>query len=570
MYLWKTLDVDVALAGRMAGELALPEPVARVLQGLGLTGVEQVGRFMNPRLADLGDPLLVAGMGPAVERIWRAIERRESVAVFGDYDVDGITSTCLLIKLLSRFGLQVAPWMPNRLSEGFGFSVIALQRCLREFRPSLVITADCGTNAADAVKAAAGEGIDVVVTDHHEPVGALAGACAVVNPKLGSDDDLKRLAGVGVAFKLCHALIKHGRTLDDAQAQGVDLREYLDLVALGTVADIVPLRGENRIFVRHGLNGFVNTPSVGLRALIDAANIREAVDTYHLGFYLGPRLNAAGRLGGADVALELLLTDHAPRATKLAMELNATNRERQELEHRILAEALLEIEAQFDSANLFGIAVGKEGWHKGVVGNVASRLASRRNRPSVVIAFEPDGAGRGSCRSIPRFNILKSLEQCADLLVEFGGHAMAAGIDIKRERFPEFQKRFNALVRSELENSDLRPVLSISAWVELGDIDECLMKGVEALRPFGLQNPTPVWAVRNVLLPAAPRRVGQSKNHLAFTVESGRGARLRAIGFGMGDRAIPDGPLDIAFQLRRDSRNTGDFELLLQDIRASA
>ena len=437
--IWKTTRCDEILAGRLAGELGIPAPLVALLVARGFSDAEAVDHFLNPRLSDMSDPFLLPGMDKAVDRIWKAIDAGQQIVVFGDYDVDGITSAALMIQVLVRLGAKVRPFLPHRIDDGYGLAEETLQRCIDELRPRLVITVDCGTGAVGSVKLAGRAGVDVVVTDHHEPSGSLAPAIAVVNPKLGVDEDSKALAGVGVAFKVCHALIKRGRQNGRTTAETVDLRPYLDLVGVGTIADVVPLKAENRILTRYGLDQLNQTKSVGLKALIEVAGIRGRLDAYHVGFLLGPRLNAAGRLGDAQAALDLLLTDDPQRAREVAAQLDQSNHERRDIEKQIVEEATKELVSCFDPKKHFSLVLARKGWHPGVIGIVASRIGQSYRRPTIVIALDETDEGRGSCRSIEEFNIVEHLAKCSDLLIRFGGHAMAAGLDVRVANIEAFR-----------------------------------------------------------------------------------------------------------------------------------
>ncbi len=567
MKVWKTVEFDRALVNQTAHEMGIPLAMAKILHGLGLKERDVINRFLNPRLQDLSDPFLIPEMDKAVERIWLALNRHEDIIVYGDYDVDGITSTSLLITILKKLGAtRVTSCLPNRVSDGYGLSVDALTRCIESCEPDLLITVDCGTNAAEAARVIAGLGIDVVVTDHHESSGESPDVCALVNPTLRGNEESTMLAGVGVVFKLCHALIKYGRNHHYDSADEIDLRNYLEWVAVGTIADIVPLIGENRILVHRGLSQLDQTRFAGWKALIDIAGVRGPVNAYDVGFCLGPRLNAAGRMGKAESALELLLTNDYHKADLIAHELDAANRKRRDIEKMIYDEAISEIDSSFDVSGGFGIVVGREGWHPGVIGIVASKLVSVYQRPVVVIAFDEDGLGRGSCRSIEGYNLLNGLEQCKGALITFGGHKMAAGLKIDVKQLEFFRKRFNHVVTSELKDRDLRQVQYVNAWLELHQIDDVLMNAMERLGPFGRGNPSPVLAVRGVKIDAV-RKVG--KNHLRLTLSAGD-ARRPAIAFGMADRIIPESPVDAAFYLRRNSYMGRDsLQLNIQDVRAS-
>ncbi len=562
---WVPVEADDQTALRIHRESGHHPAVCRLLASRGLTRADAIDRFLNPRLSDISDPFEMAGMDRAAARVWSAIDAGEMVVIYGDYDVDGVTSTALLFTVLSALGGRARMFLPHRVDDGYGLGVGPLRRCIEEHQPGLVITVDCGTGSVDAVHAAREADVDVVITDHHEPAGEPAPAHAIVNPKLGAPAPAASLAGVGVAFKLCHALIKTGRDGNHEAARQLDLRGLLKWVALGTVVDLAPLEGENRILVRHGLDDLNAGAGIGLEALKAVGGVRGPVDTYHLGFVLGPRLNAAGRLGGAEAALELLLCRDDTRARALAGELDAANRERQAMEARMVEEACAEIDSTFDPDRDFGLVVARDGWHPGVIGIVASRLVNRYNRPVIVIGFDDEGTGKGSCRSFASFHLVNGLAECAEYLAAYGGHAQAAGLTIERDQVKPFRQAFNAVAARELQGTDLRPQLRIDAWIDMAEIDDRMLEAVEALRPFGLGNPKPVWAVRGARLLGPPRIVG--RGHVKMLVTAGA-AQREAIGFGMGDREIPDGPIDLAFRLNRNEymgRTT--IQLVLEDFR---
>lgn len=552
--------------GRLAEEFDLPFPLVAALVSRGLDSSEAIEGFLNPRLSTLGDPFNLPGMRAAVDRTWRAVDDGETILVFGDYDVDGISSTAVVLSVLSELGATVAPYLPNRITDGYGLTKSALEDSVRTFRPGLIVTVDCGTHAARPVAQARRDGVDVVVTDHHEPDGDLAEAVALVNPKLSDDESIQDLAGVGVAFKFCHALLKSGREQGRTAAERLDLRRYLDLVALGTVADVVPLRGENRALARHGLARLGETQWAGLGALLEVARVKPPIHAYHVGFQIGPRLNAAGRLGQADIALELLLSEDASHAQGLAHRLDAANRERQEVEERMLNEAAEVVEDQFDPDRSFGLVAGKTGWHVGVVGIVASRLSQRYYRPSVVVGFDETGHGRGSCRSIEGFDLVEALGACTEHLERYGGHRMAAGLEMRVDQLEAFAERFNEVATGMLEGQTLQSSLRLDAWVDLADVDDRMFDQLQRLRPFGQGNPTPTWAAGGVRI-LQPREVG--RGHLKMLLAGG-GAQREAIGFNMADRKLPEGPVDVAFRLKRNTfRGRTSLQLDVQDIRAS-
>lgn len=560
MKIWKIKTADESFARRLAAELKLHPVLARVLGGYGFADVETVARFLNPRLKDVSDPFLIPQMDAAVLRIWRAIEQQQAILVYGDYDADGIVSAALLSRVFGRLGCQkVTVCLPDRQEDGYGFSVATIEKSIATSKPDLIITVDCGITAVAAAAFVRQAGVDLIITDHHELGTSLPEAQAIVNPKLGDSEPLKMLAGVGVAFKMCHALLKHGRMHGKAAANDIDLKDYLDLVALGTVADIVPLLHENRTMVRHGLERINAIRSPAWSAIKEAASLQGRLDAYHLAYCIAPRLNAAGRLGSAGTALDLFMTDDLSRARTIAGKLDDANRARQKIEKQILLEAVAEIDRWFDSAVDYGIVVGRRSWHIGVIGIVASRLAAKYNRPVIVIGFDEDGAGRGSARSIAGFNILKGLEKCREHLQSWGGHEMAAGMDVEEGKISGLKAAFNMAARDELKGKDMRKALLVNSWVMPGEISEDACAALESLAPFGQDNPRPVFAARGLRIASLPRVVGQK--HLRFKVSDGK-STIDAVAFNHAESAaplsaaqIPEGPVDVAFQFRKNTFN---------------
>ena len=565
---WETVPHDEAAADRLAGETGIPLCVSRILVSRGIETPDEANRFLRPRLSDLSDPFLLHGVRDAVARIREAFDGRESIVVFGDYDADGVTATALLVSVLRRLGGRVDYFIPSRLEEGYGMSVEALRRCLREKSPSLIVAVDCGSSSGAAVREAGSAGVCVVVTDHHEIDREGPAPCTVVNPKLGAPVAAEHLCAAGVVFKLCHALLKQGMEEGgEADVPRPDLRDYLDLVAVGTISDVVPLVGENRTLARHGLGRLNETTSVGLKALADVAGVSGEMDCYHVAFMLGPRLNAAGRMASADAAVELLLETDVARAAELARVLDRANAERKEAESAVLDAAVHDVESRFDDATLFGIVTGGSGWHTGTVGIVASRLVERFDRPAVVIGFGEDGEGRGSCRSDGRVDILAVLQGCADVLTAFGGHKMAGGVTLDRGRLEEFRQRFNEGCRLAQDGVRGARTIRVDGWVTLGETDDTLFESLRLMGPFGMGNPTPVLGARNVRFVGEPRIVG--KNHLKGTVASG-GAQMDVIGFRMGDCSVPDDAIDVLFKLGDNTfRGRRSLQLRLKDLRAS-
>jgi len=562
---WKICSVDIAAAQSLAGRVGLPLPIAQILVSRGLCTTDEIQDFLNPKLADLSDPFLLPDMGRAVERIWKAIDDGETIAVFGDYDVDGVTSAALVIRILNGLGASVCGFIPDRLDEGYGLSPDAIQRCLIDLKPSLLVSVDCGTNSVESVEYAQMQGIDVIVTDHHVPGEQTARAFALINPKLGPCGE--NLSGVGVAFKLSHALIKSGRDQARASALGIDLRDYLDIAALGTVADVVPLVGENRIIVRHGMAQLGSTRWTGMAALKEVAGIAGGIDTYHLGFQLGPRINAAGRIGEPMQALQLLTTNDPVEARTIARRLDHNNRERRDIESRMVDEAFAEIDDYFDPGKHFGLVVAREGWHPGVVGIVASRVSRHYNRPAIIMGIDHDGSARGSCRSIDEFDLLEGLHACETHLAKFGGHKMAAGLEVMPGELDAFKEGFNAAAAAMLSHRDLAPVQHVDVLVEADDIDWTFYEKLKGLRPFGQDHPEPVWAMPGMRVKGVPRIVGQK--HLKLVLEAG-GRSFEAIAFNYSLASLPAGKMDVAFTLKENAWNGNtSLQLQVQDIRTS-
>ncbi len=560
---WNIGSADPAIIQRIADEFDLPLPISQVLTLRGHTAPAAAESFLNPRLADLVDPFQLPDMEKAAARIWKAIDGGEVITVFGDYDADGVTASALSIRLLSALGAKVKGFVPDRLDEGYGLSSDALERCLAEQKPGLVVSVDCGTNSVDSVACAQAQGVDVIVTDHHEPGEQTAPAFALINPKLGNHGEY--LSGVGVAFKLAHALVKSGREQGRPNATQIDLRHYLDIVSLGTVSDIVPLVRENRTMVRFGLIQLASTRWVGLEALMEVASIRGELNTGHLGYQLGPRINAAGRIGEPMQALRLLTTDDPLEARNIAKLLDRKNQERRGIERKIADDAMAEIDSYFNPEQNFGLVVAREGWHPGVVGIVASRVARFYNRPAIIMGVEEDGSARGSCRGIEPFDMLAGLQACASHLAKFGGHRMAAGLEVRPGALEAFKEAFNTVATEMLADTDLSPIQHVDAVVAAEELDWGFHETLKRLRPFGQDNPEPVWALREMRVAGAPRTVG--RRHLKLALEK-EGHTFDAIAFNYPVEALPAGSIDVAFTLNENNWN-GDtsLQLQVQDIR---
>lgn len=570
---WLEAEACPVESQRLSERYRLPLPIARILASRGLKDDQEIQAFLEPSKRNLSHPFALPDMEKAVVRIWQALLEAEPILIFGDYDVDGVTSTALLSRVLEMLGGKVQRFIPNRKDDGYGLSPEAMQHCLSTFQPKLIVTVDCGTGSAEAVELARAGGVDVVVTDHHEASGELARPLALVNPKLGGEEGVRMLAGVGVAFKLCHALILWGGQHDYPRSRNANMRSLMYLVALGTVADMVPLIGENRILARIGIEKLNDPylPDPGIRALIENAGIQQEMSSYHIGFVLGPRINAAGRIGSPDIALEMLLSDSPRHADRLAKILEKANKDRQAIEKAIRDEAMAMLESGYDPSVPGVLVVASRDWHAGVVGIVASRLVRRFHRPAIVISIAGDGIGRGSCRSIEGFDLIQHLQVADDLLLQYGGHRMAAGLDIREEDIDRFRERINARAREVMADTDLRPHQAIDGWIESGDLNDDFLAAQNRLMPFGHDNPIPVWGLRGVQIDKV-HRVGRDKQqqHLRLIFTMANGMKQDAIGFGMGNREIPEGPLDLAFQLRSNEfRGETRLQLMLQDFRSA-
>ena len=529
----------------LAGQLGLPAPLAQVLVNRGYRDEAAAQRFLQPQLRQLADPFALPDMLPAVERILFAIRQHECIVIYGDYDVDGVTSSALLVNVLRAAGATVANFLPHRLDEGYGLSADGLARCCAEHRPQLLIAVDCGTSSVAEIAGLNAQGVDVIVLDHHEPPAELPACVALVNPKRVAGG--APLASVGVAFKLAHALLKLNRHWN------IDLRDQLDLVALGTIADLVPLTGENRILTKAGLERLPATGKVGLRALLEVAGVTGPATPAHVGFRLGPRLNAAGRLDDAMAALELLLTDNAGRAAELAELLDRHNADRQQLEERIVREALAQARECADDRVL---VLTNPDWHPGVIGIVASKVVQQFYRPTVVIGAD----GKGSCRSVAGFSMVGALTAGAEFLVRYGGHEMAAGLSVLPEIVPALRLRLNALT------GDLPgPVVRIDSMVKLAELDKEFFASLEKFEPCGSENPTPVFAATGVRVSGLVRVL--KEKHLKFSVTDGA-ATVDAIWWGHAATELPEGEMDLAFVPEiNEFRGAVTVQLNVRDVR---
>src|SRR6476661_2507785 len=551
---------DPALVRALCDELLLPEPICRLLVLRGHGDIEQAKRYLRPRLEQLLPPEQMLDLAEAVDRLVRGIRGGETILIHGDYDVDGMCSTTLLLRTFSALGGRVVPFIPHR-SAGYDLGDTGVQAAV-DAGATIVVTCDCGTSAVTPVAALRERGVDVIITDHHLPGGDLPNAFAVLNPRQpGSQSADKDLAAVGVAFKLALAVTR---------AMGGNenfVYGMLDLVALATIADIAPLRGENRVFARFGLKMLSETRNLGLRALIRAAGLDgKPLTAGRVGYILAPRLNAVGRLGHALRGVELLTATSEHEANSIARELEELNQRRQEIDRRVLDEAA-SLVRRMDLDETFGIVLAGDGWHPGVIGIVASRLVEEFGRPTILIGLEGD-EGKGSGRSISRFDLHAGIGRCRHLLKRFGGHRSAAGVTIARDRVGEFARCFNEAARAALTPDDLVPELRVDLEVELSDLTPGFETLLKHLEPCGVGNPSPMLLTRGVRLASPPRAVGQGGLKLRLQTDNGP---LEAIGWSLGARIGEldmSRPFDIAYRLERDEyQGVSRLQAKLADFR---
>ena len=564
---WQHLPCDDARVAYLAGALDVDPVVARLLVLRGVDTPETAARFLHPSLDQLHDPFLLTDLSAGVERLLAAVARKERIAVHGDYDVDGITSTVMLRRMVELLGGDVVHFIPERLRDGYGLQPAGIER-LHGMGVRVVVSVDCGIRSQAAGQRASELGMDLVITDHHEPEAALPPALAVINPRrFDCPYPDKDLAGVGVALKLVHGLCMKTGHLEWMPA-------FLKLAAIGTVADVVPLTGENRVIARLGLERLTRGPNtVGLQALLDVSGLarKNKIGSEEVGFMLAPRVNAAGRMNTPDLAARLLLTSDrrlTGEARELAEQLDAENLRRREEEAGILRDARERIARNPDIAAQNALVVWGEGWHRGVIGIVASRLVDQFCRPAVVLAVDGEVA-HGSGRSIPGFDLLQGLEHCADLFTRFGGHRQAAGLELPAARLEEFRRRLAAYANERLQPDDLAPRLAIDAPLPLTGIDSRLLAGLDALEPFGVGNRRPVFHAEAVEVVDGPHVI--KDRHLGMTVRQGR-ARFRAMAWRAAEQEefvrARRGSLNLAFSLTENTwRNETSVELSVADIK---
>jgi single-stranded-DNA-specific exonuclease len=553
---WTLAPSQPLLAGQLASQLKISPLLAQCLLNRGHSEISAIENFLSPRLKNLTDPFLLPNMAAAVERLFRAREQNESLVIFGDYDVDGVTSTALLVEVLRELGWKVDFYLPNRMDEGYGLSADGVENCLKKFPTTLLLAVDCGSTAVETIASLKIRGIDVIVLDHHQVSNPAPNAIALVNPHSGAGilpangrleacPTFTELCSAGLAFKLAHAILKRGRETDLPGAAEFDLKPLLDLVALGTIADLVPLIGENRILVSAGLRQLNETKRAGIIALKHVAQTPEKIGPYEVGFQLAPRLNAAGRLETAEESLHLLLAENLETAMPIAQNLDLRNRERQKIEKSIVEEVIGVVRSKFDAEKHFVIVEGELLWHIGVVGIVASRVLQEFYRPTIIIGGE-NGEMRGSGRSIAGFDLAAALRECNEFLVRHGGHAMAAGLSILPEKIDLLREKLNEFARLKLKPEDLQPPLRLDAKVGLDEINFEMLAELEKMKPTGQGNPNAQFCARNLSHAKPLQKMGAQKQHVKLWVKDGSTTH-EAVWWNGGDKSLPVGKFDMAF-----------------------
>lgn len=557
--LWKIREAAPGLQSALALGLNISPVMAQLLINRGVSDIGQAECFLSCALSKLHDPFLLKDMDKAVARLKEAQKRRERVLIYGDYDVDGITSIALLNRTLEELGLEVVHHIPHRIDDGYGLN-LAVSDIVKEKGAALIICVDCGITAAKEVDMLNKAGVDVIIIDHHEPGSAgLPSALAIIDPKRKDCRyPFKDLAAVGLVLKFVQALT--GRIDED----------MLDLVTLGTVADVVPLTGENRIIVKNGLDKIARTKNVGLAALLEVTKIKgKKVQPHTVGFILGPRLNATGRMDSAHRSLDLLLSCDQQDAMKLALALDHFNAHRQKIQRIMIEDAIALVEQEINFKEHKVIVVSKAGWHRGVLGIVAARVAEKYSRPAIVISLT-DGLGSASARSIENFHLYEALSHCSEFLEEFGGHRLAAGLTIKEENIDGFKVRINAFANSIMQVQDFMPSLVVDCELPLSAAQNGLIDELDMLEPYGEGNPVPIFCSKNVVIKSQP--VLRAKDTIKFWVTDGR-STVAVVGFGMGrycETLTPGQAVDILYQLTLDEWNgMSSVQLKLKDIKTS-
>ncbi len=562
---WSILHPDDQIVNSIQKTFRTSEVIAKVLANRKIQELDSANRFFNPNLDMLHDPFLMQDMDKAVERVIKNIKSGKPIMVFGDYDVDGTTGAASLYCAFQKFGADVTYYIPHREEEGYGLSYQGIE-VAQDNDIDLIITCDCGINAFAQVDFANEKNVDIIITDHHTTDIKLPQAYAVLNPKREDCQyPFKGLCGGGVAFKLITAI---GNELNIPLDQ---YEEILPFITLGTAADIVPIKDENRAIVHHGLNMLENVEKPGLKTLVELAGLNGHISVGQLVFSIAPKINAAGRLGDANRAVELLVTDDVDRARILAKELDDENKRRQLIQQAVVDEALYKVNAEADLKNEYALVLANEGWHQGVVGIVASKIKEEFDRPTVIIALE-NGKGKGSARSIPGFDLYEALTVCKDHLEGYGGHPMAAGLIVSTEKLSQFKKSFINVANEQLTEENLQSTLTLDCEITLQDITPRFMVFLDKLSPYGPGNMRPKFAIRNVEISGAPKVIGKTGEHLRFKIKQGLKS-IGAIGFGLSSKyemLITGQPVDIACVVETNEwQGNTTIQLNVRDIKKS-
>lgn len=555
---WIVRDSDKQKENLLVKELNISPLVASLLINRGLDTVESARYFLFDQEQKFHDPFLLTGMDAAVSRIKLAIANQESILIFGDYDADGVTSTTIMMMTLQDLGADVQFYIPNRFTEGYGPNKQAFQYA-KDIGIQLIITVDTGIAAINEATVAKELGLDLIITDHHEPGPELPEALAIIHPKLkNSEYPFHELAGVGVAFKLAHAL--YG-----------ELPEHLlEIAAIGTIADLVSLKGENRLIAQRGITYLKKTKNIGLKALFKRTGTElHSIDEETIGFLIAPRINAVGRLGSADPAVDLLLTDDIHEAEAIAEEIERLNKERQAIVTEITEQAIKQVEEKYPIDEYPVLVVGEEGWNSGVIGIVASKLVDKFYRPTIILSFDREkGVAKGSARSILGFDLFKNLSSCRDILPHFGGHPMAAGMTLKLEDVEELRNRLNLAAREQLTEADFIPATTLDGEFRLEDINLATIEEMQLLAPFGMDNPKPKIMIKEANI-SSMKKIGSNQNHLKMTIEK-EGHLLDGVGFGLGalyEHISPSSQVSVIGELSiNEWNNIRKPQIFLQDL----
>ncbi len=550
---WDFIDYDKKLASDLGAYLGVSPILGALVLQRGYSDPVKAKMFLRPKLANLEDPFGVKNLRSAVLRIIEAIEKKQNILVFGDYDVDGITSTTLLVNILRHFGVNPTYFVPRRMEEGYGLSKAALERSMAGSVPDLLIALDCGTNADEAVNYIRKKNIDLIIVDHHQAKDAIVNDHILINPHVFDIEGApwRNLCTVGLVFKLVHGLIKEMRIRNDSRSWEINLKDYLDLVSMGTVADLVPLVDENRIMARYGIKRLKSTRRTGIQALIQASGISlgEDITPVDISFKLGPRINASGRLADASLPLEMLLGDDFTTCYRAACELNDINKERQEIERGVLEEAMRQIaEKKLDEYPC--IVVFDPSWHPGVVGIIAGKLCREFHRPVIVFGEVDGGFTKGSGRSVAGVDLVDCLASCSDLLGSWGGHPMAVGVSVGEKNLDEFRIKLSDTIMKKCgDNADFSPKIRVSLTLDPSDVGIELLDELELLHPYGEGNREPVFVLKNIRLSKEPELFGGGQN-FRFSLPLGNGAWINSVAWRMASRIPPAGELlDFAVKL---------------------